>query len=71
MWKLYIQSETSDMIEHRDALGRTTYISKNELSKQRERDLQMSDPKRDDYDERYSRYSDESRSPSPETKQAR
>jgi len=64
------QSE-SDMIEHTDALGRTSYISKKELSLVREKDREMADLTRDDYDERYSRYSDGSRSPSPENKQAR
>ena len=59
------------MIEHTDALGRTSYISKKELSLVREKDREMADLTRDDYDERYSRYSDGSRSPSPENKQAR
>ena len=59
------------MIEHTDALGRTSYITKQELQAQVRKDKEISDLRRDEHDERYSRYSDGSRSPSPESKQAR
>ncbi|CAG5111827.1 Oidioi.mRNA.OKI2018_I69.chr2.g6099.t1.cds [Oikopleura dioica] len=66
------QSETSDLIEHTDALGRTKYISREQLREEREYDREITDMRRGhDYDERSSRYSDGSRSPSPESKQAR
>ena len=50
------------MIEHTDALGRTSYITKNELQAQVRKDKEISDLRRDEYDERYSRYSGGSRS---------
>lgn len=59
------------MIDYTDALGRTSYIPKSELALIRAKDREISDLNRREYDDRYSRYSDESRSPSPESKQAR
>lgn len=64
-------SHTSDLIEHTDALGRTKYISREQLREERENDREITDMRRNEYDERSSRYSDGSRSPSPESKQAR
>ena len=49
------------MIEHTDALGRTSYLTKKELQLQVKKDKEISDLRRDEYDERYSRYSDGSR----------
>ena len=49
------------MIEHTDALGRTSYITKQELQAQVRKDKEISDLRRDEYDERYSRYSGGSR----------
>jgi len=64
------QSE-SDLIEHTDALGRTSFINKNQLQDMRKYDREITDLKRKEFDEHSSRYSDGSRSPSPESKQAR
>jgi hypothetical protein len=64
-------SHTSDLIEHTDALGRTKYISRDQLREERQNDREITDMRRNEYDERSSRYSDGSRSPSPESKQAR
>jgi len=64
-------SHTSDLIEHTDALGRTKLISRDQLREERENDREITDMRRNEYDERSSRYSDGSRSPSPESKQAR
>ena len=72
---IFLQSEamshTSDLIEHTDALGRTKLISRDQLREERENDREITDMRRNEYDERSSRYSDGSRSPSPESKQAR